>query len=193
MDLQIFKGKTGVSTLKEYTNEEALKLIYAIGWYNNFKLSSVYQLNRALNEYAETDSFEFYSHEVASNVNFKFLSSRSLHTKRIDVENTPTNIAKQILTLIYETAEILKKYASTDTVSFLISPQLAKDVVNNEALYNTLKVDEQKAAGASLIYLGTLADYPTYINLLDDTSRICAVNTKNLNNRLSYLTTYIKY
>lgn len=193
MDLPIFKGKTGVSLLKEYSNEDALKLVYAIGWYNNYKLGTIYQLNRVLNNVEETNAYEFYSHGVSSNINVKLLSSRSLHTKMVKSDLTSTNISKQILTCIYETAEILKKYASTDTISFMISEQLAKDVINNEESYQTLKIDAQKIAGNTLAYLGTLANYPTYINLIDGSPRICAVNTKNLASQLSYLTTYIKY
>lgn len=194
MDLQIFKGKTGVTAFKEYSNADALRLMYAAGWYNNFKNSSLYQLNKVINESEETPHFEYYNKDIITNdVKFNWICSRSLHTKRVDIENTPENIAKQILTSVYEDHELLKALSGSESIILLISDKLAKDVINNDESYNTLNINEKRSNGEAVVYLGTLASFPTYINLLDDSSRICAVNTKNLTDTKNYLTSYIKY
>lgn len=193
MDLQIFKGKTGVTAFKEYSNADTLRIMYAAGWYNNYKNSSLYQLNKIINENEETPSFEYYNKDVIADVKFNWLSSRSLHTKRIDIKYNPANISKQILTAVYEIRELLKAFTGSESIIIFISDKLARDVINNEESYNTLKIDEKRSAGESVAYLGTLAGFPTYINLVDDSSRICAINTKNLTDAKNYLTSYIKY
>ncbi len=194
MDLNIFSDKKGASAFNKYSNSESLRIMYAIGWANNFEIAHHgIELNKSVNTDGWDEPQEYYNGEIDNNINFNIVRSvRSLGAVRVDINKTGEKLSREILLTMNEAKNVLEQVLSKSNI-FIISSKLARDIINNDKLYNTLKIDEAKQKGDLFIGLGTILDCTTYINLNDDTQRILAINTDDLSNTTGYITMYVKY
>lgn len=194
MDLNIFSDKKGATAFAKYSNSESLRIMYAIGWANNFEIAHhEIELNKSVNTDGWDEPQEYYNGEIDNNINFNIVRSvRSLGAVRVDIKKTGEKLSREILLTMNDAKNVLEQVLSKSNI-FIISSKLARDIINNDDLYNTLKIDEAKQKGDFFIGLGTILDCTTYINLNDDTQRILAINTDDLSNTTGYITMYVKY